>query len=190
MAATTGPDALRVFYALRPDARARSAMSRLAQEVAHHGHGRAPRESNLHVTVAFLGEVRAGQVGTLSAIGERVAGEVAPFALALDRIGGTSYGIAWLTVEVAPPPLRALHASLRDALRSGGFATEQRMFRPHVTLARGCARAVHRGRIEPIVWQVERLSLEASTPARGGSEYRTLASWPLALDTAASAGEA
>jgi 2'-5' RNA ligase len=72
-----------------------------------------------------------------------------------------------------------LQASLAQALADEGFPRERRMFRPHVTLARDCVRSVHRGRIPPIGWRVERLSLVASTPQRGGSEYRDIGEWPL-----------
>jgi 2'-5' RNA ligase len=55
----------RLFFALWPDAPARAALVRLAHEIAHHGHGKAPREDNLHITLAFLGPVAAERVGAL-----------------------------------------------------------------------------------------------------------------------------
>jgi 2'-5' RNA ligase len=59
------------------------------------------------------------------------------------------------------------------------------MFRPHLTLARHCARAAHRGAVRPIGWQVARLSLVESTLAPGGSRYREVAGWALGMDGAA-----
>ena len=44
---------------------------------------------------------------------------------------------------------------------------------------RAIVRSVRRGAIPPIRWNVERLTLVASTPRRGGSEYREVGSWPL-----------
>jgi 2'-5' RNA ligase len=171
---------LRLFFALRPDRAARAALHRLAQEVAHRGQGRAPAETNLHVTVAFVGKAAESDVATLSAIGQRIAQAILPFDVVLDRIGGTSYGIAWLAPDRASEALGELHHVLADALRAQGFAVERRMFRPHVTLARDCIRAAHRGQVAPIRWRAERLTLESSTLAPGGSQYRTLASWPFA----------
>ena len=171
---------LRLFFALWPDPPARAALAGLAREVAHHGHGRAPREANIHLTVVFLGDVPGAQVDALARIGEHVAKSVGAFDLALDRIGGRGYGLAWLAPPSLPEPLHTMHAALAGELAAGGFALERKMFRPHVTLARDCVRPAHRGRIAPIGWRVERLSLVASTLAQGGSQYRELAGWPLA----------
>jgi 2'-5' RNA ligase len=172
------PRTLRVFYALWPDKAARAAIHRLAQEVAFDGQGRAPREANLHITIAFVGSVTEARVAELCTIGQHVAAHTPTFPVSLDRIGGTSYGIAWLAPDGVPPALASLHASLQDSLQDAGFAVQQRMFRPHVTLARDCVRAAHRGVVGPIRWRAERLSLEASNLAPGGSEYRTIANWP------------
>jgi 2'-5' RNA ligase len=53
------------------------------------------------------------------------------------------------------------------------------MFRPHLTLARHCARAAHHGPVQPVRWTVERLSLVESTLGVGGSRYRIVVEWPL-----------
>jgi RNA 2',3'-cyclic 3'-phosphodiesterase len=169
----------RVFFALWPDTPARAALVRLSHEVAHHAHGKAPREDNLHVTIAFLGPVAAERLGVLERIGCDVAAGIAPFGLSLERVGGTGYGIAWLSCDGVPPSLASLHAALAAGLARAGFPTEHRMFRPHLTLARHCARAVHRGAVQPVRWTVERLALVESTLAAGGSRYRNLREWPL-----------
>lgn len=173
------PPTRRLFYALWPDAAARVALSRLAREVAHHAHGKAPRDDNLHITLAFLGAVAADRIAVLEGVGAEAAAAVAPFELALERIGGTGFGIAWLSPDGVPPPLVALHAALVAGLGRGGFATERRMFRPHLTLARHCARAAQRGPVAPVRWTIGRLSLVESTLAAGGSRYRDVASWSL-----------
>jgi 2'-5' RNA ligase len=53
------------------------------------------------------------------------------------------------------------------------------MFRPHLTLARHCARAAHHGPVQAVRWTVEQLVLVESTLAAGGSRYRILSDWPL-----------
>jgi 2'-5' RNA ligase len=169
----------RLFFALWPDAPARAALVRLAHEIAHHGHGKAPREDNLHITLAFLGAVAADRLGALERIGRDAAAGIGPFGLALERVGGTGFGIAWLSPDGVPTSLAALHAALAAGLARQGFPTERRMFRPHLTLARHCARAVHRGAVQPVRWTVERLALVESTLAAGGSQYRNLFEWPL-----------
>ena len=169
----------RVFFALWPDAPARAALSRLAREVAQDTHGKPPRDDNLHLTLAFLGPVAAERIGALDRIGRDAAAGIVPFPLSLERIGGSGYGIAWLSPDGVPPALAALHAALAAGLAREGFPTERRMFRPHLTLARHCARAAHHGPVQPVRWTVERLSLVESTLAAGGSRYRILVEWPL-----------
>jgi len=178
------PDAIappthRLFFALWPDAPARTALARLAREVADHAHGKPPREDNLHITLAFLGAVAADRLDELRHIGCDAAAAAVPFALSLERLGGAGYRIAWLSPDGVPPPLATLQRTLSDALAKAGFAAERRMFRPHLTLARHCIRAAHRGPVTPVRWTVDRLALVESTLAAGGSSYRDLASWPL-----------
>lgn len=170
---------MRLFFALWPDRQARAALARLAKEVANEGQGRAVPEANLHLTLAFIDGVPESRLASLLATGQRVALHAVSFPLTLDRVGGRAYGVAWLAPPNLPEPLHALHATLADALGAAGFALQQRMFRPHVTLARDCARPAHRGRITPIGWQILQLSLVASTLAAGGSEYRNVGDWPL-----------
>ena len=178
MAATQGATR-RLFYAIWPDPPARKALARLAGEVARDVQGRAPPDANLHLTLAFLGAVPASRLDPLIALGDRVATAATPFPLALDRIGGTSYRVAWLAPAEYCEPLHALQGRLIDALAMDGYPRERRMFRPHITLARDGVRSARRGAIPPITWPVERLTLVASTPRRGGSDYREVAGWML-----------
>ncbi|HEX4884450.1 MAG TPA: RNA 2',3'-cyclic phosphodiesterase [Casimicrobiaceae bacterium] len=171
--------AQRLFFAVWPDAPARAALARLASEVAHVVQGRAPRSDSLHVTLAFLGNVDADRLPAVLAAGKLAAGGVDPFDLALERMGGTAYGIAWISPGRVPDALRSLHGALAAALEQAGFQREQRMFRPHVTLARDGVRRAQQGALPPIAWTVDRLALVASTPGPGGSRYADVAGWPL-----------
>lgn len=170
---------LRLFFALWPDERARRTIARLAADVARDVQGRPPREAGLHLTLAFLGEVPSSRLEALTTLGQQVASAATPFPIALERIGGTSYRVAWLAPATYSEPLHALHRLLTDALVPVGFPPERRMFRPHVTLARDGLRSVRRGAIPAIDWQVDRLTLVASTLKRGGSDYREISAWPL-----------
>ncbi len=177
--APTRASTLRVFFALWPDADARDRLAALAQDVAARTLGRAPPGLNLHVTVAFVGEVDAGRIDALRAIGASVAPNVPPFVLMLDRAGtfrGT--GIAWAGAS-SPPPLIELARSLADALAAHGFPSERRAFSPHVTLARRCKAAGLAALAAPVAWAVTRLALDVSEPGSAAPRYRELASWPL-----------
>lgn len=170
---------LRLFFALWPDANARATLSQVARDVAGAGRGRAVPESNLHVTLAFLGATADSRVSALRVIGSDVARPIASFGLAMESVSGRAHGVHWIAAPSVPDALVSLHAALTRALDAEGFPVERRGFRPHVTLARNCALPASRARIAPIGWIVDRLALIASTPAAGGSMYRTLDSWAL-----------
>jgi RNA 2',3'-cyclic 3'-phosphodiesterase len=123
--------------------------------------------------------VEAARLPALLAVGERAAARAVSFRVAFERLGGGSYALCWLAPALVPDALRELHGALVDELRAENFATEQRMFRPHVTLARDGTVRARRGEVRPIAWEVTELALVASTTAAGGSRYERMATWPL-----------
>jgi 2'-5' RNA ligase len=180
-ATSARPRTLRVFYALWPGEEARRTLLALAKDVATAGRGRAPPPQNMHLTLAFVGEVAAERLPALQAIGARAAAAGSPFTLRFDRLGSfRDSGIAWLGTGAAEPALQALVNGLAAGLAADGFPVERRPFRAHVTLARRCARPPVAADVPAVIWTVETFTLTASELARGGSQYRTLAAWPLA----------
>ena len=136
--------------------------------------GRATPGENIHLTLAFLGEVESARVPLL----HRIAGEVRGrrFRLALGRVGSFRRArVAWAGADEPPPQLIALQAELSRRLRENGFELEERDYSPHATLARKIERAVPRARVEAIEWPVAEYALVVSAAGR----YTTLASWRL-----------
>ena len=175
---------LRVFFALWPDAGARDALSALARDTAAQTGGRAPSAGNLHLTLAFLGDVAAARLAALHLIGSAVASAVHPFTLTLDRVGAFGDGgIASAGASAPPRELQRLVQLLTGALAQEGFPTERRAFHPHVTLARRCRRPVGTGTIVSIAWSVERITLNASERSPRGPRYCELGAWPIGLRT-------
>jgi 2'-5' RNA ligase len=171
---------LRVFFAAWPDLSTRAAIAALAHEAAAGAGGRPAPLENLHLTLAFIGDVRAERLAALQAIGADAARATPPFTLTLDRLGGfRDAGIAWLGTTPTPPELDALARRMRGALGAAGFPVDARPFRVHVTLARRCRSRVRAATIAPIAWRVERLTLTASELGGEGSRYRDVAAWPL-----------
>jgi len=141
------PNALRVFYAIWPDALARERIAQIAAEIARMGGGRAIAACNLHVTLAFIGAVPTQRLDALRDAGAVATRGIDAIDVSLERLGGAHNGeLAWLAPTSVPPALVELHAKLAAALEARGFATERREFRPHVTLARRCARRIHHAR--------------------------------------------
>lgn len=169
----------RVFFALWPDAPLRSLLCELSREVAREGGGRPTAPQLIHLTLAFLGEQPPPRVEALRGAGAEV--RAAAFALTLDAVGGFARtGIAWLGAHAPQPGLAALHAALAAALRSRGFAVDDRPYVPHLTLARRSAATTARRLAQPLVWRVSSFALVESVLGREASTYRTIAEWPLA----------
>ncbi|HEY9182034.1 MAG TPA: RNA 2',3'-cyclic phosphodiesterase, partial [Gammaproteobacteria bacterium] len=65
-----------------------------------------------------------------------------------------------------------------ERLAERGFRADERIYRPHVTLARR-ARPVE-AEVEPVRWRVEDLALVESFPDGRNVHYEVLERWPLA----------
>ena len=185
---TDTPDqrsAVRLFFAVVPDAAARAALAALAREVARETGGRAPREENLHLTLAFLGNQPRERIAELEAIGAAAAAAAAPFPLTLERVGAfREAGVAWAGTEAVPAPMQRVFERLRSLLHAAGLPTERRTFHPHLTLARRCRSGPRAVATAPVAWRVESIVLMASETHPDGPRYRALASWPLAAASA------
>jgi 2'-5' RNA ligase len=168
---------LRAFFALWPGATVRAALAPLARDIARKVHGRPTAVESIHLTLAFLGEVAEAALPSLEAIG--AAMPRGTFVMQLAQCGAFGGArVAWVAPAETPPELVNLESQLRTALAAGGFRTEDRPFAPHLTIARRCGRALPHA-ITPIAWNVDQLSLLASSLEPGGARYREVAGWPL-----------
>jgi 2'-5' RNA ligase len=124
----------RLFFALWPDAQLRAALRRLQNDLPLHG-GRPTHPQDLHLTLAFLGDVPAERRACYEAAADDIRG--APFEVRLERVGHWPRPrILWCGPQANPPELAALVQSLEAALRPCGFAGEDRAYAAHLTLAR------------------------------------------------------
>jgi RNA 2',3'-cyclic 3'-phosphodiesterase len=169
------PDSHRVFFALWPDDATRAAISRATREAVRASGGRPIAKDRLHLTVAFLGELTAAGLEVARGVAPISVG---PFDLTLDAIGiWPDSKVLWLAPRSVPPALGELEARLWDALSERGFHAEDRVYRPHVTLARR-ARPVDAG-VEPVLFPVRELALVESFPDGRNVHYEVLERWPL-----------
>jgi 2'-5' RNA ligase len=174
--ADAAPDRHRVFFALWPDDATRSAISRATRAAVQACGGRPIAKDRLHLTVVFLGELTSAGLAVARAVPPI---DVGPFELALDAIGiWPESRILWLAPRDPPTALGELEAALSERLLERGFRADDRVYRPHVTLARR-ARPVDAD-IEPIRWRVEQLALVESFPDGRNVHYEVLERWPLA----------
>ncbi|WP_145495796.1 RNA 2',3'-cyclic phosphodiesterase [Yersinia massiliensis] len=145
--------------------------------------GRPIAAANLHLTLAFLGEVSAAKAQVL----QQQAGRISQsgFNVMLDDIGHwPSSGVVWLGCKNPPRGLLQLAQLLRSqAARSGCYQTPL-PFHPHVTLLRGAVRPVALpAKTQNESFRVDHFSLYESVFARGRTRYNVIQSWPLADST-------
>jgi 2'-5' RNA ligase len=179
----------RLFFALWPTAKQQASLAKATRQVLQASGGRAVPESNLHVTLAFLGSVPERRLGELTAIAQRVSssfGTAHPLQVSFDRL---EY---WKKAQVlcAVPGARAashalaeLAAALKTELMAAAFAPELKPFRAHVTLARKVSRRSdwpHELRAHPVPWSFTGFSLMESRTDASGALYSRVESWLLA----------
>jgi 2'-5' RNA ligase len=168
------PRKARVFYALVPDRALQGALGALGRDLAERTAGRVLPDENIHLTLAFLGDVAVTGLDALKAL--LAALPARAFALELDTLGGFRHAdVAWIAPSNAPQALAELCAVLGAELRNRGFVLDARPFRPHLTLVRRCRRPPATASCAPLRWQVTALSLLASEAAQRGVRYRELA---------------
>ncbi|MGH3977677.1 MAG: RNA 2',3'-cyclic phosphodiesterase [Pseudonocardiaceae bacterium] len=181
---------MRLFVALTPpedvivELLARvSALHDLEQDL------RWSRPEQWHLTLAFLGEVGDGARGELSRRLGRAAGRHPPLTLSLGGGGRFGHRVLWTRVCGEHEGLRRLADSVRAAARRSGVPTEQRPYRPHLTLARATSTAAD---LRPLVdalasyegrsWEATELHLVRSDlgAGPGGTAlHQPIACWPL-----------
>jgi 2'-5' RNA ligase len=172
-------DTVRLFFALWPDDAARSALANLARVLYAQCGGRQVPESNIHLTLTFLGSVRASLVPAL----QQLAGEITGSAvvLALDAVEyRRRNSIVWIGARDCPPALSRLVARLIAEVRALGIRTESRNYKPHVTLLRGPHRGPQVRELDAIEWHSAEFALVQSVTREGTVAYDVIGRWPLA----------
>jgi 2'-5' RNA ligase len=146
-------------------------------------------QENMHLTLAFLGELPEPVVADIDLALRRVR---APgFALGfagLGLFGGAKPRVVYAAIAESPA-LRHLQAKVETAARGAGMAEPPRRYAPHVTLARLAERGVDRTRLERAVagrtgpvappFTVEDFRLYRSRLGGAGASYEELARYPL-----------
>jgi 2'-5' RNA ligase len=167
----------RLFFALWPDAAVRRGLIQIRADLPRQ-HGRKPHPEDLHLTLAFLGEIDSGRRGCAEAAAERIRAE--PFLLRLDRVGYWARPrILWCGASECPESLLEVLAALNHGLLGCGFAPERRPFVPHLTLARKAPRIEAFDLDPPLDWPVADFVLVGSRLGERPS-YQVLRRWALA----------
>ncbi len=141
---------------------------------------RFSRRENLHVTLAFLGEVPVGRLEAVTRAMDACSG--APFRLKIGRLGRFKRNggdILWRSIE-APKILYQVQEELASNLLHAGFRLEDRSFKPHLTLARSAVLAPGRQletlsrQFPPLECPVQGMTLMCSERIQGRLVYTPL----------------
>jgi len=168
----------RLFFALWPDEAARRRLASLAS-TGPARFGRFVPAENLHLTLAFLGQVSPGARACVETAADQLTARV--FELVFTHLGcWPRPRVIWAGTESTPAPLGELVSALRAELSRCGLPAESRPYRAHVTLARNTgAPADFYAVCKPVTWRVDEFHLVDSKTLSSGARYQLLRSWPL-----------
>jgi 2'-5' RNA ligase len=170
---------MRLFVAITLDEQIKDEILRVQDELWHNVlQGRRTGRDNLHLTLAFLGEMPSKALGEIRRAMERSIVWIEPFMLKfgdLGRFRRPGGDLWWLGVEKSPS-LMTLAGQVQDQLRCAGFPLENRSYAPHLTLGR---QMVLRPGARPVPevspQAVTRIQLMNSSRVRGVLTYTSVA---------------
>jgi 2'-5' RNA ligase len=168
---TSKTESLRLFFALWPDDKTRTALMQLQAQME----GKIVPYGNLHLTLSFLGQQAATLLPILKEMLMHLSSPAA--TLTLDRAGYfPRKRIAWIGTHDSPQELFLLQQELMQGLvRHNILPAHENNFKPHITLAREASLPPDMT-FTPIVWRAHQVALVQSTMSAEGSKYAVLAS--------------
>ncbi|MEQ1660352.1 MAG: RNA 2',3'-cyclic phosphodiesterase [Hylemonella sp.] len=133
------PTAARLFLALVPGGPVRAELSAHIQAWRWNDGAQRYAPPDWHVTLHFIGLVPRTRLDELRA---GLSQPFTPFELRFGEPALWPHGLAVLLPMAMPPALQVLHDRLGAQLRRLGLRTDERPYRPHLTLARRAEQAV------------------------------------------------
>ncbi|MGQ8775544.1 RNA 2',3'-cyclic phosphodiesterase [Serratia sp. NA_112.1] len=170
----------RLFFALTlPDALQQQVIRWRAEAFAPEV-GRPVVAANLHLTLAFLGDVSAQKESALKKLAARISQP--GFSMVLDDLGHWPRpGVVWLGTRRAPRGLLQLAELLRSQAARSGCYQSPMPFHPHITLLRSAMQPVA---VPPATpgwnFSANEFALYQSVFENGRTRYQILEQWSLA----------
>jgi len=168
----SAPRVVRCFIAAWPTDATRETLHRLIVGLKDRiPQGRALQARNLHLTLAFIGELEDGRALGLAHGCRDLAGDV--FTWTIDSVGAFPRArVVWAGGPV-DQRLAGCVARVRERLDQLGIAYDRKPFVPHVTLYRDVRRFEAGGPLDPPVrWATDHVALYAAGRDDGGPLYR------------------
>ena len=189
----------RTFLALEMNIALQSHLAEVIRQVAR----ALPRlnwvnPTSIHLTLAFLGELDDARLEQAMQATVAATQQVKPFSYHLTRVG--IFGsprqprVVWMGIEEKSGSLSRLHRILNQELQQRDFATEDRPFSPHFTLARvkhplapdeiqrlqDILAGEQHGLVSPDEYPAHYVNVMKSELLRSGAHYTCLKAYPLA----------
>ena len=155
----------KLFLALWPGDTVRASLAKWRDNWTWPAGATPVRTDLMHVTLHFLGSVDLEQVEPLA---DALAMPFVPFELQFGRPALWPNGVAVLEPDATAPGLARLHDGLAAALAAAGLPQDERIYRPHVTMARRAQEAALPANGPPLTWLVGSYALMSSTPGPDG----------------------
>lgn len=180
--------AIRTFIAVDLDDPMRDALAGLQERIRRElsPSMRWVRTEGMHLTLKFLGQAPEGLVPSIADALDAAARRSRPFAIELGEPGGfpdtRRPRVLWAAVRGDLDVLADLRQNVEEMVSPLGFPTEDRAFRPHLTLGRASGNV----RIAPERWEaaalkaadvsqtVRHVALMKSDLGPGGARYTRL----------------
>jgi 2'-5' RNA ligase len=176
----------RIFCAIELPATARESVLRYIgslKEAVPDARASWARETNLHLTLKFLGDIPETVVTDFSRAVSRAVAGVKSFPIRFEQTGVfPTHGqprVLWIGTDDPDAKLAELYAKVEEESALAGFAKEARYFHPHLTIARlrnpqhgrALATAHKQMKFEPVEIVVSELLVIRSELSGEGSKY-------------------
>ena len=174
---------MRVFIAINFPPEVQRYLYKIVQDLKKETvRGHFTRNENMHLTLAFLGEVAANRVQEIMEIITQVAMQCTSFEIklgGLGKFGNRGECLYWWGIE-ENEALAKLQYSLAKSLRENGYSVDDKPFKPHITLARRCimkpniTEKAFSEQMAPMSMKVTEISLMKSEHIEGKLIYSNL----------------
>ena len=165
----------RLFFALWPDNKTQSSFYHVARKLKD-DKSRLVKKSNLHITLEFIGDV--SEYDQQQVIDQANLIKAEPFEIKLSNVGWwRKPGVLWIGLEHIPQSLTNLVESIKQIVEQQGLETDERSYKPHVTIARKAKKIQLPKQTIDIRWQVNVFALVESKSTEMGVAYQIIQQW-------------
>jgi RNA 2',3'-cyclic 3'-phosphodiesterase len=170
---------MRLFYALLPDDLTRRRLSEATDRLTTANHGRLVAPRNIHITLAFIGEVSELDLNLCREMGATLGLRRCAIDLELIEYWSKPRAIVFCARK-NPYGLATQTSQLRTAVAQQVHPRrDEKPWRAHVTLARKVAQAPVLTAMSPVTWVSHSFCLMSSRTDGDDSVYTVVDSWPL-----------